>query len=226
MTSIDFLPGTAEISAPAAVIQWIITGDAEAMPEPEALAASGVLEEGVLHPRLRAIREVVAAAPVQLLLERGDRRGWGWVDPAGAVIAHPLPDGRMRLLMLPAPLLVDALVRLNDVGPRPGARPAPRITVRPGDLAQALATRDAAAARLEDAEQAECFAGLIGGLREHWRAATRWQAAGRELEVLDSEDGYWLVVPDDPSVELWPVTPAAVLGGLCNLFPPIDEVRE
>ena len=36
---------------------------------------------------------------IQLLLERGDRRGQGWLGPDGAVIAHPLPDGRVRLVM-------------------------------------------------------------------------------------------------------------------------------
>jgi hypothetical protein len=230
MSAIDFVPATAEVSAPPAVVEWIAVGHADA-PEPDALAVSGVLEDGLLHPRLRAIRDLVAAAPIQLLLERADRRGRGWVDPAGAVIVHPLPDGRMRLLMLPTALLVDALVRLNDVGPRPRAARDPRISVRAGELARALATRDETAVRLDDAEHARCFARLLAGLREHWRVATRWEAAGdspggRNLEVLDSEHGYWLVVPDHPNVELWPVTPAAVLGGLCDLFPPADEVRQ
>jgi hypothetical protein len=228
VSAVEFLPERAQVSAPAAVVEWIVAGAAEAPHDPD-LIASGVLEDGELHPRLQAIRDAVAGAPVHLLLERGDRRGRGWLGPAGAVVAHPLPDGRMRLLMLPAALLVDALVRLNDVGPRPRARTAPRLSVAPGELAQALATRDAAAVRLEAPERAQAFSDLIAGLREHWRIATQWEAAdgeprGRDLEVLDTEDGYWLVVPDDPTVELWPVTPSAVFGGLCDLFPPAAEV--
>ena len=227
MSSVEFTPDRAEVRAPAAVVEWIAAGDGDSAPDPDALTASGVIEAGALHPRLQAIRDTVADARIQLLLERGDRVGRGWVGPAGAVVAHPLPDGRMRLLMLAAPLLVDALVRLNDVGPRPRARRAPRISVRPGDLAQALAARDPGAVRLDDPDQARCFAALIGGLREHWRVATRWdETGGRELEVLDTDGGYWLVVPDDPTVELWPVTPSAVLGGLCMLFPPTSEVGE
>jgi hypothetical protein len=191
----------------------------------EALAAGGVLEDGVLHPRLQAIRAAVAAARVHLLLERGDRRGQGWLGEDGAVIVHPLPDGRLRLVRLAGPLLIDALVRLNDVGPRPRAGRAPRITARPGELARALAARDATALRLADPDQAVAFAALVAGLREHWRVATRWEpGGGRDLEVLDTDDGYWLVVPDDPTVELWPVTSSAVLAGLCNLFPPTAEV--
>ena len=45
------------------------------------------------------------------------------------------------------------------------------------------------------------------------------------LEVIDTDGGYWLVIPDDPTVELWPTTPTRVYRALCDLFPTSDEVR-
>ena len=183
-----------------------------------------------LPSRLEEARESIGDVRVELLLERGDRRGMGWVGRDHAVIAHPLPGGRARLVTVPAPLMVDALVRMNDVGPRRRAEPAPRIAVAPGELAQALAARDPGRARVAGAGRARAFAGLIEGLREHWRVATRWEPAagrlgGRELEVLDTDGGYWIVVPDEPTVELWPSTPTAVLAGLCRVFPLATEMR-
>ena len=118
-------------------------------------------------------------------------------------------------------------MRLNDVGPRPRVEPAVRITAPPGELAAALAARDPRRLRLAGPEQAGAFAGARGGLREHWSVAVSWEPAegaiaGRRLEVLDTDGGYWLVVPDDPTVELWPTTPTEVFRGICNLFPLAD----
>jgi hypothetical protein len=58
----------------------------------------------------------------------------------------------------------------------------------------------------------------------------RWEPAegalgGSDLEVVDSDAGYWLVVPDDPTVELWPTTPTTVFRELCRLFPLATELR-
>ncbi len=175
-------------------------------------------------------RTLVDGALVELRLERGDRVGHAWSGPGGALLAYPLPDGTTRTLPVAPQLLVDALVRLNDVGPRPGAERSQRIVLGAGALAQALAARDAAAAGLEDPEQAAALQELLAGLREHWRVAARWEPAkgalgGRVLEVLDTDGGYWLVVPDGPRVELWPASPTAVFRGLCGLFPLTAELH-
>ena len=172
-----------------------------------------------LDPEARAL---VDGAVVELRLERGDRVGHAWSGPDGALLAYPLPDGTLRTLPVAPQLLVDALVRLNDVGPRPGPERSQRIVLSAGALAQALATRDAADTGLEE---------ILDGLREHWRVAARWEPAegalgGRTIEVLDTEAGYWLVVPDGPRVELWPVSPTTVFRGLCGVFPHTAELRE
>ena len=230
MRGVEFLPDGPELSAPGAVVDWVAGVEGAAEPDAGALEQSGVLQDGALHPRLEALREAIAGARIQVLLERGDRRGRGWLGPTGAVIAYPLADGRVRLLALPTAFFVDAVVRLNDVGPRPRVEPAVRITAAPGDLAAALAARDPHRLRLAGPERTSAFAALVAGLREHWSVAVSWEPAegaiaGRRLEVLDTDGGYWLVVPDDPTVELWPTTPTEVFRGICNLFPLATELR-
>ncbi|MDA0137580.1 hypothetical protein [Solirubrobacter deserti] len=222
---IEFEEAHGDLRARVEVIDWVL-GERDAPPED----AGVLLVDGALHPRLQAAREIVRAPLAELWMERGDRRGRGWVSPRGSVLAHPLPDGRMRLVTVRTPLVIDALVRLNDVGPRPRFEPAIRIAVAPAALAEALAAREAVRAGIADPQQAAAFERVVAGLREHWRVSATWEPAdgalgGRDIEVLDTEDGYWLVIPDDPTVELWPATPTAVFRGLCGLLPTFEEVR-
>jgi hypothetical protein len=176
-------------------------------------------------------QRLVDGALVGLRLERGDRVGHAWTGPEGALLHYPLPKGGMRTLPVPPQLLVDALVRLNDVGPRPGPARTQRIFLPADAFAAVLETRDAGRSRLEDADQSAALHELVAGLREHWRVAASWEPAdgqldGRALEVLDTEGGYWLVVRDGPRVELWPISPTAVFRGLCRLLPLTGELRE
>jgi hypothetical protein len=227
MSAVEYLPEHGDLRAPAEIMDWLLSGVGE---PPEALAATGALAGGALHPRLDAARTVIQRPVAELWLERGDRRGRGWIAGGLSVLLHPLGDGRLRLITVRSPLIVDALVRLNDVGPRPRFEPAIRISLAPGELAEALATRDPRRARPAGAGQTAAFERVVGGLREHWRVAATWEPAegalaGRDLEVLDTEDGYWLVIPDDPTVELWPTTPTAVYRSLAGLLPSFAEVR-
>jgi hypothetical protein len=164
-----------------------------------------------------AMREPVC----ELLLARGDRRGRGWVDAHTAVLAVPAPDGEPRHVQLPPRFLPDALARVNDLAPRPRWEPAERLRLGAGELAEILATRDAARAGLVAGDAAER---LVDALREHWSVTATWEPApgstgARVVEVLDTDAGLWLVVPDDPGVELWPTTPTAVFRLLCALLP-------
>jgi hypothetical protein len=209
------------------VIGWLAEGDATAAPD--ALAGTPAMPGGTLHPRLERARAIMREPMIRLRLQRGDREGHGWVTTAGCVLVLPLPDGRLRLVPVQSTLVVDALVRIMEVGPRPRFEPAVRIAVAPGRLAEALAARDPARAGLSDGEQAGAFTRIVAGLREHWRVEAGWQPAagasgGRHIEVLDTEDGYWMVIPDHPTIELWPTTPTAVFSGLCGIFPKLGEL--
>lgn len=201
----------------------------------DALAAAGAFEDGQLGDALAAI-----GAPVcDLLLERGDRCGRGWVDGEMAALLVPAgADPLRQLIAVPTGFLPDALARLNDVGPRPRIEPALRLRLAPGALAGILATRDLAAAAAavgddddEHEHERAAVRELVSTLREHWRVESRWDpgpesAGGRTLEVLDTGAGMWLVVPDGSAVELWPSTPTTVWRGLCNLLPDIGELAQ
>jgi hypothetical protein len=176
-----------------------------------------------------SVQAAIDAAQVELLLQRGDRVGRGWVGPEGLVFRHPGPDGAERTVMVPIPLLVSALVRFNDLGPRADHPHVVRIALEAADLARALATGDAAATALEPGEPRDALAALLDDLQEHWSVTARWRPADgalgeRTVEVLDTASGYWLVVPDHPTVELWPVTPSVVYRGLCRLVPGPREI--
>jgi hypothetical protein len=123
---------------------------------------------------------------------------------------------------MPVLFLPDALARLNDVAPRPRIEPAVTIALEPGVLATALATRTA---------EHPVLARTLEGLREHWRIESRWRPADgsagvRAVEVVDSDAGMWLVIPSDPTVELWPTTPTTVFRLIAGLFPRDDELAE
>jgi hypothetical protein len=232
--NVDLLPEVPDLRAPVALIDALLRDPGAEEPplgpaEREALAAAGGLPDGRLHPRLAAVRAAVAGSLVDLLLERGARRGRGWMAPGEVVLVHPLPDERVRLVAVSPPLAVDALVRLNDVGPRPRYEPAVKVAVEPGALAEVLATGEASRAGVEPGEPARALASIAEGLREHWKVTVRWEPAegalpGRELEVIDTDAGYWLVIPDPPTVELWPTTPTAVFRSLAQLFPLTHEI--
>jgi hypothetical protein len=181
------------------------------------------IADGSFEPRLEAGWEAIADPLVALLLERGPRRGRGWIGRRAAAFLHPLAEGRSRLATVPTPFVPHALARLNDLGPRPRIPGAPHIVLAPGALAEAVAARSAAAAQLPR-EHAHALDESRRGLREHWRVESRWRPASgstgtRAIEVLDTEAGLWLVVPDDPTVELWPTTPTNVFRALCEIAP-------
>jgi hypothetical protein len=184
----------------------------------DTLVALGAGEEA-----LAAVREPVCV----LELQRGDRRGRGWVDERIAALLVPGP----AVHEVPPGFLPDALARMNDLSPRPRVEPAVRLRYAPGELAQALAARDAeAVARSAGGEEQSAAARtLIRTLREHWRVESRWRPAQdspgvRAVEVLDTDAGVWLVIPDGASVELWPSTPTTVFRLLCGLLPRDHEL--
>ncbi|MGH2948784.1 MAG: hypothetical protein ACRDPC_21440 [Solirubrobacteraceae bacterium] len=221
--TVDFRPQTGTLVAPPPVFEALLTGK----PDPE-LESAGAVRGDTAHPALQGALRAVAEPHAALVLERGDRRGYGWAGPEGVTaLLLPLPDGRRRLITVRTQFVPDALARINDVAPRPRVEPAVRIRLSVPDLAAALAARDPAGAATDEPE---AFASLLDSLSEHWRAEARWPPAEgspgvRSVEVLDTTEGLWLVIPDAPSVELWPTTPTTVFRALCGLLPFDHEVR-
>jgi hypothetical protein len=223
--AIEFTPQTGTLVAPRPVLESLLVGG----PIDEGLESAGAIEEGGnAHPALQSSLDAVAAPRVVLILDRGDRRAYAWVGPDGhTAMVTPLADERRRLVSIRTQFVPDALVRVNALGPRPRVEPAVRIRLSVPDLAAALAARDAPAARTDEPE---ALRALLASLREHWRVEARWDPADgspgvRAVEVPDTDAGLWMVIPDDPSVELWPSTPTAVFRALCGLLPFDHEVR-
>jgi hypothetical protein len=139
----------------------------------------------------------------------------------------PEPDGRRKLVDVPTPFLPAALARMNELGPRPRIEPAVRLRFDVSELLELLARRRDTRHRPEP--EGAAVAPLLSGLREHWRAEARWPSAPdspgrRVVEVIDTEAGLWLVVPDEPTVELWPTTPTDVWMQLAGLLPRDEEL--
>jgi len=126
------------------------------------------------------------------------------IEVGDAVAEMRVADGALVLrtpgeddATLPADLLPGTLAELVDLGPRPHAEGAEPLRVRAGDLA--LAVADPAAARGP-------LAAVVGTLRTRWRV----ECARRVVEVLDTAEGLWLLMPSGPEVDLVPVTPTRV----------------
>jgi hypothetical protein len=193
------------VNAPAYVIEL----------GPRGLAAVRERADGDLRQALAALD-----APVTTLdLQRGDREGRGWVDDRWAAIEVP-----GRFVAVPTDFLPVALARLFALGPRPRMERAERLRRRAGELAAMLARGEAAG----DSEAARTLAQT---LREHWRVEARWAPAPgspgvRMVEAIDTAAGVWLVIPDDPEVELWPVTPTVLWRRLTALLPRSEELGE
>jgi hypothetical protein len=225
--SADFDAETGLLVASEAAVAALRAG-ADAPPDGWAeLEAAGAVAGGMPHPALQPALEAMRSPVCALDLQRGDRRGSGWVDAQVAAMLLPEPDGRLKLVDVPTPFLPAALARMNELGPRPRIEPAVRLRFEVPELLELLARGRDARSRPEP--DASAVATLLAGLREHWRAEARWPPAPdspgrRVVEVIDTEAGLWLVVPDEPTVELWPATPTGVWTLLAGILPRDEEL--
>ena len=225
--SADFDAETGLLVASEAALAALRSG-ADATPDGWAeLEAAGAVAGGMPHPALQPALEAMRSPVCALDLQRGDRRGSGWVDAQVAAMLLPEPDGRRKLVDVPTPFLPAALARMNELGPRPRVERAVRLRFEVPELLELLARRRDSRDRPEP--DASAVAALLAGLREHWRAEARWppaqgSAGRRVVEVIDTEAGLWLVVPDEPTVELWPTTPTDVWRQLAGILPRDEEL--
>ena len=106
---------------------------------------------------------------------------------------------------LPASLLPGVLAGMLGLAPRPAAADREPVDLGSAELGRLVA------------EQREALAGLRG----HWRVDARWIEEQRMemLEVLDAEQGLWLVVPQEGGAQLRPTRAAEVWRHLTGLIP-------
>jgi hypothetical protein len=219
------------LTAPVALVDRLVQAAAgrEGLPTDlrDALAPSGAATRRGLHPLLSLALVPVADPVCELLIERGDRIGRAWVGASHAAFLTPEGEDAARLRVLGAEFVPEALARLNDVGPRPRFEPAIALSLTPSALAQLLAggPRPAGAT----AEEERALASIARTRREHWRVTARWTAGEdaigeRGVEVLDTDDGVWLVTPGEDAVELLPSTPSTVFLLLTALLPDDGEL--
>lgn len=230
MTEATFDPTTGTlVASPAGIeaLRCVARSEGTGAAGREELERAGALQSGAPHRELAPTLEAMATPVCEGTLERGSRRARLWVDARVAVLLMPEPDDRLRLATVPTPFLPAALARANDLGPRPRIEPATRLSFAPDELARLLAERDPAAVATGD--DAPALRTLVGELREHWRVEARWapspESPGiRVVEVIDTNAGLWLVVPDGPTVELWPTTPTLLFRQLTALLPTSEEL--
>jgi hypothetical protein len=219
------------LTAPAGVLDRLVAAAAarEAVPPElrDALAAAGAATRGGLHPLLALGLGPVADPVCELVMERGERAGRAWVGAAHATFLTSGADDSARLRVLASEFVPEALARLNDVAPRPRFEPAIALSLAPPELAVLLA--DGARPPGATADEERALASIARTLREHWRVTARWRAGEealgeRTVEVLDTDEGLWLVSGRDGAVELLPSTPGTVFLLLAAVLPDDSEL--
>lgn len=193
-----------------------------------ALEAAGAGSSADPHAALARTLEPLAEKLVAVELERGDVLGSMWITPSAATLLSPLEDGRAQLVSVPPTMVPAALVRFFGLGPRPRPEGASAVAMAPADLASAIATGQVGRG-VPQGPGRTVLEESLAGVRSHWRATAEWLPAPgvpgvRRVEVVDTDAGMWLVVPDDPTIELWPTTPTTVAVQLCGLLPRDEEL--
>jgi hypothetical protein len=193
----------------------------------EELEAAGATTDGRLHPALEPAVTAMRAPVCDVRMQRGERQGHGWVDAQVAALLVPADEGRMRMTVLPTAFLPDALARLNDLAPRPRVKRAVELHLTPAQLAVVLAGSPDAGS--DDDDAADALRSIAATKREHWRVDVTWEPAEdadatRGVEVIDTDDGLWLIQARDDDVAVWPTTPTVVFRLLCGLLPHNDEL--
>ena len=193
----------------------------------EELEAAGATTGGRPHPALEPAVAAMRSPVCDVRMQRGERRAHGWADAHVATLLVPADAGRMRMTVVPTAFLPDALARLNDLTPRPRVERGVELRLTPGQLASVLA--GAPDGGIDDDDAANALRSIAATKREHWRVDVAWEPADdapatRGVEVIDTDDGLWLIQPGDDDVAVWPTTPTVVFRLLCGLLPHNDEL--
>lgn len=217
-----------------------------------ALVSAGLLQDGLLHPRLVPLAQTAARPQVRLIVDVAANRPLhcdGWVGETFALLlaARSATEELFEATFLSRSLLTAQLGRFIGVSPRPRAKVVEPVEIDRGLLEVILGPGDRLTApqleMLIDPDDhmlpawLEVLSILSGGVRARWRAGVWWNShqespEARSLEVIDSEAGLFLVshLPRGDRryrrVLLRPITPSQVWRLLCALLPSPQEVAE
>jgi hypothetical protein len=179
------------------------------------LEEAGVVEAGRPQPAVADMLATVAAASLELTVQRpgADARAW-WHD-GRAVLLLRLGEDRRQLTAFDGERLPGILADLLEIGPRPTApeRPALRTSV------QELTELFAAPARATGEGPATDVAAVVARRRDHWRVDARFSDPDGQamLEAIDAPGGWWLVRPEGREVYLEPATATQLWDHLAEL---------
>jgi hypothetical protein len=254
VTTESFDPVTGVLRLAPSSLRSLVSlhGGSEMAPdETERLRGVGVIEGQHLEPRVARLAETVGRAWARLSFDlRGQTTGThveGWITPEAAALAlgaRAHGSSVADFILLPPGIVPLQLARLLRLGPR--ARPK---VVEPVELDAALleillcSSKPFTLGHIDALTSGETLIPpwkevleeLSRGTRGRWRAGCWWNSAtqspqAREMEVVDSDAGSFLVTPKPPGahtfarVQLRPVTPAAIWRLLCSLMPDVSEV--
>lgn len=217
-----------------------------------ALVSAGLLQDGLLHPRLAPVAQTAARPQVRLVLDIAADRPLhcdGWVGDKFALVlaARSATEELFEATFLSRSLLTAQLARFTGLGPRPRAKVVDPLEIDRGLLEAVLGPGDPLTLpQLEllidpqdDVLPAwlEVLSVLSAGPRARWRAGVWWNShqespEARSLEIIDSDVGLFFVshVPRGDRrygrVVLRPVTPSQVWRLLCAVLPSAQEVAE
>lgn len=174
------------------------------------------------------LRRAVDAArrPVcRLVLTRGGREAYCWMDAEAAALLVHDGNARGRLLGLAAGVATSTIADLCELGPRPHASAgSSNLVVAALARAVAEANLDESTTRAPLGPAADpAFVASLGGLRAHWRVTSEWLGSAiprtQVLEVLDTEAGLWSLHSVEDRVRVEPSTSAEIWRALNALIP-------
>lgn len=187
----------------------------------DALHRAGVLTAGTPHPAIAADLRAVADAhrhlTLELVDEQGRKHGDGWIADHDAVLLFDTTDGLCEFVGLPVALIPAAVARLVGLQPRRQADDAPHHLSRE----QYEALLPGRPVRIDE-NRGGLAAALSSGRWRHW-SVTRSTRTGEttDLQVLDTEAGWYLCTTSDTEAVITPTDATAIWRRLTQL--PSDD---
>lgn len=185
------------------------------------LARAGLIDaNGVIGRLGDALATIVDPAICTVELHQSGKVMEGWVDSRLAtLLLPPANDSRRTLKWVHPSLLPEALARLVDLGPRTRAVRAEPLQLSAAGLERLLEGDAATAGEVLGASaptSAVAAATSLGSsVRRRWRLCCAWSLEDGEsgrtaIEVVDSDDGIWLLEGEKERLIAWPVTPTVI----------------